>query len=132
MKTRHSFVSNSSSSSFVLVGIAPEWRGDNTLYHKILDAVIPPGIREDPGAFYDSEQSRMYDYGMAQVDDSLIARFSEDLDFYEIGLPAEDRLNQDMRVSEIAEELCLHLKANYGITCEASGFKLHFGECGSG
>lgn len=131
MKTRNSFVSNSSSSSFIIVGI--DWR--NPLHSKIIGATVPSDFndKDDWEAWHDWIENNYYDYGMAWLDNKLVAVFGEGVaDFYDIGIPAVSRFKDDMRLSEIAEEIRVHLKEKYNIESRLSDFQLLSGECGSG
>lgn len=131
MKQRNSFVSNSSSSSYVIVGIDSR----NPLHSQIVRAAVTTDFddKDNWDAWHDWTADKSYDYGIVWLDNKLVAAHGEDIvEFYDIGVPAFSRLKDNMRLSEIAEELRVHLKEKYNIESRSSDFTILSGECGSG
>jgi hypothetical protein len=122
MKTRNGFVSNSSSSSFCIVGFnsGPE-------YDKLLTALGAPEDEEEMHEW-------MWDLdgwgGLYKLDDRLYATNDYDC-FGIIGLDAEKFLKQNKRVSEIAQELADHIFMRYQIRIDPEKCYLDYGETSS-
>ena len=129
MKIRQGFVSNSSSSSFVIVGLMY-----GKEFHKVTEE-----LKLDPESYPegwpdrdDGEPPVGFDYGdhgqYQSKEDGLVLIDSED-GIDGIGIHASKFLKKDLRVSEIGEKLAEILKKR-GVEVSASAFELHVGTSG--
>jgi len=124
MKIRQGFVSNSSSSSFIAVGIE-----DKDLLNKLVEAILGFDLETtDDGEKYDCLENLWTDQGMVDKDGFTIY-FSDVRPFF-VGLEAETLLIKDLRVSEIKQMFIDLVKERYGITVKNA--KLKCGETYSG
>ncbi len=130
MKTRQGFVSNSSSSSFCIVGFSVDPRNDEEDF-EILKQVgkFPEDaqfVLDGSWQEYDKQGIEMWvSYGLEELDNGLtIVGGSEGPSI--VGLDAEGYLNQDWTISQIKQELMKKL-TELGINIDS---KTLFFECG--
>jgi len=116
MKYRNGFVSNSSSSSFVIVGVS--------------DDNIMKQIAEKDGKFQDGEYQEINcDYG---VDDTnAIDYYGSYGEPYYMGIDISEKLEKKI-LPEIRKEFQQKVKEEYGIEIPLDKIKLHYGEVGDG
>jgi hypothetical protein len=122
MKIRNSFVSNSSSSSFVAVGF------DNASeeFHKILKE-----LQLNDYDMYGNDDFEQIDHGIFTSNKLKgICIYMYDEPFF-IGIQAGELIEQDMRLSEIKKILKKTL-AQYGIDSDKDSMQYIYGECGNG
>ncbi len=123
MKTRQGFVSNSSSSSFCIVGIPINHEEEDDF--DLLKAV---GFFPEDAEYGDDNLNLWPDYGVQEVQGNLLVIGSEEPDW--IGIAADDWLNKDYTVAQIGAMFLTTLR-DYGYECSAKP-QLHYGEAGNG
>jgi|SaaInlStandDraft_4_1057021.scaffolds.fasta_scaffold46163_4 hypothetical protein len=128
MKIRTSFVSNSSSSSFVIVGFTAGEVGF-IRYDQLMQKLGVPTEGSEEWAKW-SWSGGCGGYGIFTLDKRIVATNNYDC-FGIVGIDAANQLNKDMRVSEIAKELADYIQSEYGVKLDPSKFRLEFGEAGS-
>jgi len=116
MKYRNSFVSNSSSSSFVIVGIS--------------DDVIMKQIAEQDGKFSEGEYHDVNcDYG---IDESCsINYYGSWGEPYYMGVDISKKMEEQI-LPELKKEFQEKVKEEYGLDIPLDKIKLHYGEVGDG
>jgi len=116
MKIREGFISNSSSSSFIIVGVAD----DPTMEH----------IAEKDGKFVDGEyQNINCDYG---IDNSCPLSYYGCWDeLYYIGMDISEKL-EEKTLPELRKELQQKLKEEYQLDVPLEKINLYYGEIGEG
>lgn len=120
VKIRTGFVSNSSSSSFLAVGIHTIWGAGNTLFEKMLER-----MEWDKDSSFLSQG--IYEYnGLC-----LYGSSSNISDLFFIGVDAEVYFNQDMKLSDIIQIFIETVREKLGINIDKSLVGLFYGECGS-
>ena len=133
MKIRHSFVSNSSSSSYLVVGMEKTWKGENAFFDNILNKLLPPVRDSEDDSWYNWIDAKEIDYGVVKLDDVLCAVVGDEpWKAYVIGVNAASRLQTNLRVSDIAQEMANHLESVYKVKADPSQFILLHGECRTG
>lgn len=124
MKIRSGFVSNSSSSSFIAVGISKYEHPK--AFKKIMAAL---NLTED--ACYDELEEKewdSFDYGTYRKHGIYLY---ENDGVYMVGMNASEDIANDKRLSEIKERLKKQLN-KVGVDVDVKDMKLEYGEVGSG
>lgn len=124
MKTRTGFVSNSSSSSFVAVGIRRRGSSnDEKRFKKLLDSMDVPSDEYD---WEDSRIQKLKDVGYGEyemVDGSEIHLYGG-YEINTIGFDAAEYLENDWTLSEIKEEFINTIKKHYKMSIPETSVKL--------
>lgn len=116
MKFRNGFVSNSSSSSFLIVGVS-----DDSLMRQ---------IAEKDGKYFDGEyQDVDCNYGVDSS--STINYYGSWGEPYYMGVDISDKLENQI-LPELRKEFQEKIKEEYGIDIPLDKIKLHYGEVGDG
>ncbi len=117
MKIRKGFVSNSSSSSFIIVGVT-----DSDIMQQIAmkDGKFNDGEYTDVECSYGIDSSSSFNY---------YGSYGEP---YYIGVDISERLNKDVTLSELRNEFQKKAKDLYNIDIPIDKIKLHYGEVGDG
>ena len=127
MKIRNGFVSNSSTTSFCIVGVnINDWKMEKR--HKSIkelrELILPDG--KDLWDIYEDNWG-----GETQLGDDLIA-YGSDGDIYYIGVHAIDKWKEGISFKEVAEICRRRIKEKYGISVPREEFDIIYGESGSG
>lgn len=130
MKIRTGFISNSSSSSFIIVGLMYGKEFYKVLEELKLDPENYPENWPDKNNGEPPVGFDFGDYGQYESKDGLVLIDNED-GIRGIGVHANEFLKEDLKVSEISEKLIEILKKR-GIKVSASAPKLHVGTSGWG
>lgn len=128
MKIRNGFVSNSSSSSFVAVGI--EKHSNKKIFEDILNAIGAPLGEYECDDFYPGEK-----YASAKLDDGAAYGTMETTngsnlclyggyEFYFVGLDAFPLFEKDFKLSEIKKRFKQIVREKYGVKVNLSQIKL--------
>lgn len=116
MKYRPGFVSNSSSSSFVIVGVS--------------DDDIMKEIAKKDGKFLDGEYQDI-DCGYGIDDSCAIDYYGSYEEPYYMGIDISKKLEEKI-LPELKKEFQQKVKEEYGIDVPLDKIKLHYGEVGDG
>lgn len=134
MKIRTGFVSNSSSSSFVAVGIGSAgWNAkpeDNKKFHRLLDKMNVPKGEWD---WEDREQNpniQDYDYGVYKTKDTGLCLYGG-YEIFFVGLDAMPFFKDDFKPSEIKQHLQKILKKEYDLDVDLDDLELRSGKTSS-
>ena len=141
MKFRAGFVSNSSSSSFVAVGIS---RGgysgtsdkDKQLFIDLMNAMNAPIGSYDYDDLCESDKSgsaklQYHDHGTMRTLDGSDICFYGGEEFWFVGIDAIPLLKEDMKLSEIREQFKRTVKEYYNIKINLSQIQLKNDEVSS-
>jgi len=129
MKIRNGFVSNSSTSSFLIVGID----GDRfsmfnekakTIFDKVVEKLISSGKFGNPEEFY-------MGYGESEFVDG-IAMWGWDEEPSYVGMVIEKELKAGKTLGELKSIFHKRMVENWGFSIPIEFIDLHYGECGSG
>ena len=139
MKIRSGFVSNSSSSSFVAVGIGRGgWNAteeDKQLWQDLMNAMGLPTRGYDYDDFYDGgkypNKLTDYDYGTYKTVDGTDICLYGGYEFYFAGLDAMPLFEKDMKLSEIKKKFQEIIKKHYGVKIKLSQIELRSDEVSS-
>ena len=115
MKLRSGLVSNSSSSSFCILGITGRAKG------LIFDQILP----EDEEEFYSSYGG----YGV-WTGDGTLSVYGGDEPYY-IGLNLEPMLKEWLTLGEMKKRLQIYVAEKYRIILSEAYIELQYGECGN-
>jgi len=129
MKIRSGFVSNSSSSSFVAVGIEKyiKYPKINPKFDAALMALV--------GKFSDDITYEDLDTIWVQSGTCFkdgISLYTSDAEPFFIGIDIEDKIKADKRLSEIKKECQQLFKNNLKVSITLKELQLKIGECSSG
>ena len=127
MKIRNGFVSNSSSSSFCIVGVdINDWKLEekHESIRKLRDILIPEG--KEIWEVYTDGWGGEYILG-----DNLTAHGS-DGNLYYLGMPAVDFWRDGMSFKELAEVCRKTIKEKYGVDVPIDEFDIYYGETSTG
>jgi hypothetical protein len=127
MKIRSGFVSNSSSSSFIAIGIGKKWGKPNTKFNDILKALLgcaPEDIT------YEVLERYWYEYGQCKKDG--ISFYTSDTEPFFIGMDLIEGIKKDKKLSELKKELKVLVKDKLNITLPLKEIELRVGETHSG
>lgn len=122
MKVRNGFVSNSSSSSFMAVGIV-SWY-DPKEFDLLAASIFKKRFDE---VTWEDLEPYMCGEGTYKFND--LDMFGSDGKLFLIGLSAESFIDQDMRLSEIKKECQKRFKQNFNINIPSEKIVLRYGEC---
>lgn len=128
MKIRQGFVSNSSSSSFLIIGLEKEWRGDNSLVESILRAEKVPFEDNDDGDDEFYEQHGQFDYPSK----AGFKFYGSEREIYYLGWDAKELFERNKTLHQIKIELQEKVLQELDIKIALDKINLHFGETGSG
>ena len=123
MKVRSGFISNSSSSSFIAVGVS-HWE------HKSEFDLLIASVFKKKADDVDYEDLEKYEFGQGQyrINDIDIFTYGDQLNV--IGIDAESLIVKDMRLSEMQLECQKRFKANSNIDVPINKIQFRYGECG--
>ncbi len=128
MKVRSGFVSNSSSTSFIIVGVSCGYREDNTRA-KALVMADKPDLENGWGGGSEGKTLQFlggeYDWDEEDSDKML-----ESYEPYFIGVDAEQGLKANMTVGDLKKEFIKRAKA-LGVTYTEDEVDLYYGEVSS-
>jgi len=139
MKIRNGFVSNSSSSSFMAVGVSSpgyeaspddEKRWNNLLYAMGLNRSEHNWEDFDEGGKYEKVLDD-YGYGIFKMMDGSEIYVYGGYEFNFIGMAAEGLFNKDLKLSEIKQMFRDTVKEHYNIDLDFSHIVLECGEVSS-
>ena len=130
MKKRKGFVSNSSSSSFLIIGVEkPSGWGDDkgkTDYVELLEEA--EGKHYDYDYDWDEEPDYM-DFG--EDEGKVVNFYGSGNEPYHAGIPVEERLKNDEKVSDLRKEFQKLIKDKFDIDIPLEDIQLYHGECSS-
>ncbi|KKL53219.1 hypothetical protein LCGC14_2277670 [marine sediment metagenome] len=140
MKVRNGFVSNSSSSSFVAVGIGRGggWKSkpkDTMRWENLLNTMGMPLEEYEYDSFYPEGEhagkASDYGYGTMKMSDGSELCLYGGYEFYFVGLDAMPLIEKDMKLSEIKKQFQQTVKAYYGVKINLTDIKLRSDEVSS-
>jgi hypothetical protein len=127
MKIRTGFVSNSSSSSFVAVGIGKQYGKDNTKFNDIIKALLGCDPED---VTYETLEMYWSDYGSCVKDGITV--YTSDAEPFFVGLNLLKGIEADKRLSEMKAELKQTIKDKLNINVPMKSMKFRTGTTHSG
>lgn len=133
MKERKGFVSNSSSSSFLIIGVEkPGGWGDSKGKEDFVELLVEAEGKHFEGYAGDNYDGD-YDYlDFGEDEGEVVTFYGNNSSPYHAGIPALDRLKKDEKVSDLKLEFQKLVKDKLNIDIPLEDINLYFGECSSG
>ncbi len=128
MKTRKGFVSNSSSTSFIIVGVSSDYRNVDSRIKDLVKA-DKPDLENGWGGGSDGTTLQFLG-GEWDWDEEDADKQRESYEPYFVGIPAEEGLKADKRVSDLKKEFIAKAKA-LGVNYTEDEVELYYGEVSS-